>query len=106
MLVGVALASGESFPVMGKQRGGAILISDDFKGIVSQWRKDPDGRVLSILGQFNSFASNLVCIYAPATFWLAGKFYLRPYMSAIIFTGDFNFYEYKFNKLSGCPYLN
>ena len=39
-----------------------ILISDDFDGKVSQWRKDPDGRVLSILIQFNSFAINLVCI--------------------------------------------
>ena len=36
-------------------------------GKVSQWRKDPDGRVLSILIQFNSFAINLVCIYATAT---------------------------------------
>ena len=58
---------------MGKQGGVAILISDDFNGKVSQWRKDPDGRVLSILIQFNSFGIlianelNLVCIYAPTT---------------------------------------
>ena len=38
---------------MGKQGGVAILISDDFNGKVSQWRKDPDGRVVSILIQFN-----------------------------------------------------
>ena len=48
--------TGPSFwsPAMGKQGGLAILISDDFNGKVSQWRKDPDGRVLSILIQFNS----------------------------------------------------
>ena len=48
--------TGPSFwsPAMGKQGGVAILISDDFNGKVSQWRKDPDGRVLSILIQFNS----------------------------------------------------
>ena len=60
---------GPSFwsPAARKQGGVAILISVDFNGKVSHWRKDPDGRVLSILIQFNSFAINLVCIYAPAT---------------------------------------
>ena len=60
---------GPSFwsPATRKQSGVAILISVDFNGKVSHWRKDPDGRVLSILIQFNSFAINLVCIYASAT---------------------------------------
>ena len=61
---------------------------------MSHWRKDPDGRVLSILIQFNSFAINLVCIYAPATCLTDRKvFYetIHEYCfpsDAIIFAGD------------------
>ena len=43
-------------PAMGKQSCVDTLISDDCNGKVSHWRSDPDGRVLSILIQFNSFA--------------------------------------------------
>ena len=85
----------------------AILISDDFNGKVSQWRKDPDGRVLSILIQFNSFAINLVCIYALATCLTDRKVFFETIheycfpADAIIFAGDFNCYEHKFDKLGG-----
>ena len=100
---------GPSFwsPAMGKQGSVAILISDDFNGKVSQWRKDPDGRVLSILIQFNSFAINLVCIYAPATCLTDRKVFFETIheycfpADAITFAGDFNCYEYKFDKLGG-----
>ena len=101
--------TGPSFwsPAMGKQGGVAILISDDFNGKVSQWRKDPDGRVVSILIQFNSFAINLVCIYAPATCLTDRKVFFETIheycfpSDAIIFAGDFNCYEYKLDKLGG-----
>lgn len=101
--------TGPSFwsPAMGKQGGVAILISDDFNGKVSHWRKDPDGRVLSILIQFNSFAINLVCIYAPATCLTDRKVFFESIheycfpSDAIIFAGDFNCYEYKLDKLGG-----
>ena len=100
--------TGPSFwsPAMGKQGGVAILISDDFNGKVSQWRKDPDGRVLSII-QFISFAINLVCIYAPATCLTDRKVFFETIheycfpSDTIIFTGDFNCYEYKLDKLGG-----
>ena len=100
---------GPSFwsPAIGKQGGVAILVSDDFNGKVSQWRKDPDGRVLSILIQFNSFAINLMCIYAPATCLTDWKVFFKTIheycfpADAMIFAGDFSCYEYKFDKLGG-----
>ena len=85
----------------------AISISDDFNGKVSQWRKDPDGRVLSILIQFNSFAINLVCIYALATCLTDRKVFFETIheycfpADAIIFAGDFNCYEHKSDRLGG-----
>ena len=74
---------------------------------MSQWRKDPDGRVLSIIIQFNSFAINLVCIHAPATCLTDRKVFFETIheycfpSDAIIFAGDFNCYEYKLDKLRG-----
>ena len=92
---------------MGKQGGVAILISNDFNGRVSHWRKDRGGRVLSILIQFNSFAINLVCICAPTTCLTDRKVFFETIheycfpSDAIIFACDFNCYEYKLVKLGG-----
>ena len=72
---------------------------------VSHWRKDPDGRVLSILIEFNSFAINLACSYAPATCLTDRKVFFESIQEycfpsdAIIFAGYFNYYEYKLDKL-------
>ena len=50
---------------------------------MSQWRKDPDGRVLSILIQYNSFVITLCVSMLPPPVSLIGKFSLRPYMSIV-----------------------
>ena len=74
---------------------------------MSHWRKDPDERVLSILIQLNSFAINLVCIYDPATYLTDKKVFFESIheycfpSDAIIFAGDFNFYECKLYKHGG-----
>ena len=92
-------------PVLAKQGCVAVLISVHFNVKVSQWRKDPDGRVLSILIPFNSFVNDLVCIYAPATCLTDRKVlfetiheYCCP-VDAIIFASDFNCCEHKLDKL-------
>ena len=92
---------------MGNQGGVSVLISDDINGAVPQWRKDPEGRVLSILFHFNSFVIHLLCIYAPATCLTGQKVFFETVheyclpADAIIFTGDFNCYEHKVDKFSG-----
>lgn len=43
----------------------AVFLSPNFSGIVQRFVFDSDGRVLSLLFQFNSFKLNLINIYAP-----------------------------------------
>lgn len=42
-----------------------ILLSEQFDANVLSWRKDSEGRVVSLLVQTNAFKINLINIYAP-----------------------------------------
>lgn len=52
-------------PAIGRRGGVAIFLSEELKNKVVCWRKDADGRVLSILVNFNSLRINLINVYAP-----------------------------------------
>lgn len=55
---------GPSFwsPTMGKQGGIAILVNENFQGEVLSWRKDVDGRIISLLIKFDNFKINLLSV--------------------------------------------
>ena len=50
---------------VGKSAGVAVFLSPNFSGIVQRFVFDSDGRVLSLLFQFNSLKRNVINIYAP-----------------------------------------
>ena len=100
--------SGPSFwsPAFGRQGGVAILVSDRFDGEILSWRKDSDGRVLSLLATSNGFKINFVNIYAPVNLTHRKIFFenLHDFFlpaDAIILGGDFNCYESELDKLGG-----
>lgn len=99
---------GPSFwsPAVGKQGGVAILVNNNFSGKVSSWRKDSNGRVLSLLVEFNDFRINVVNIYAPAVLTERKAFFesLHQYFlpaGEVILGGDFNCYESQLDKFGG-----
>ena len=58
---------GRSFwsPALGRQGGVVVLFSSRFTGDVSSWKKDSEGRVVSVLVSIGNFTCNLINIYAP-----------------------------------------
>lgn len=59
--------AGKSFgsPAIGKQGGVAVLVSDKSNFEISQWKKDPSGRIACVLASLGEFRCNLINIYAP-----------------------------------------
>ena len=55
---------GPSFwsPAIGRQGGVAILVNENFQGKILSWRKDTDGRIISLLISINGLKINLVNI--------------------------------------------
>ena len=51
-------------PAVGRRGGVAIFLAEELKNVIC-WRKDADGRVLSILVNFNSVRINLINVCAP-----------------------------------------
>ena len=49
----------------GRQGGVAVLFSDQFLGEIKQWKKDSEGRVISVQVCFGNANYNFVNIYAP-----------------------------------------
>ncbi len=99
---------GPSFwsPAIGKQGGVAILVHENFSGKILNWRKDSDGRILSLLVDFVSFRLNIINIYAPANLTERKKFFetLHQYFlpaDHTILGGDFNCYEKNLDKIGG-----
>lgn len=99
---------GPSFwsPAIGKQGGVAILISQKFNGNVTTWKKDSNGRVLSLLVEFDNVMINLVNVYAPTNRAERNQFYqsVNSFFfpgSKLIIGGDFNGYDNQRDKLGG-----
>lgn len=91
---------GSSFwsPAIGKQGGVAILVSPDFSDEIVSWKKDSNGRVLSILIRINDVDINFVNVYAPTNRTDRKSFYASIHeffipASALVIGGDFNCYE-------------
>ena len=61
-----------------------VLFSPRFLGDICSWKKDSEGRIVSVLVSFGSFNCNLVNVYAPtnrlersAFFFLSTSFSFR-----------------------------
>lgn len=99
---------GSSFwsPAIGKQGGVAILVSPDFSDEIVSWKKDSNGRVLSILIRINDVDINFVNVYAPTNRTDRKSFYASIHeffipASALVIGGDFNCYENALDKFGG-----
>ena len=93
-------------PALGNQGGVAILINKNFSGKISSWCRDSNGRVLSLLVEFNDFRINVVNIYAPAVLTERKAYFesLHQYFlpaGKVILGGDFNCYESQLDKFGG-----
>ena len=93
-------------PAIGKQGGVAVLVNENFQGKILSWRKDIDGRIVSLLIDIDNFKVNLLSIYAPtnpttrkAFFENLHAFFLPA--DATIIGGDFNCYEHDLDKFGG-----
>ena len=99
---------GPSFwsPAVGRTGGVAILLSSSLQDNISVWKKDTEGRVLSVLLDINSLLINLVNIYAPTVpadrrvFYQLVHLYFFPHSSLIV-GGDFNCYDSSSDKFGG-----
>ena len=65
-------------PSIGRGGGSVVFVSESFEGNISTWRKDTDGRVISLLIELY-VKINLVSIYAPTA--LTGKFSSSLFMN-------------------------
>lgn len=93
-------------PAVGRQGGVVILVNQNFEGEIVSWRKDTDGRIVSLLVKIDNFKINLICIYAPTNltdrklfFETLHEFFLPA--DATILGGDFNCYERELDKFGG-----
>lgn len=82
------------------------MVNDNFAGDILSWRKDTDGRILSLLFSINNLKINLVNIYAPTNLTDRKTFFenLHDFFlpaDAIIVGGDFNCYERDLDKFGG-----
>ena len=93
-------------PAIGRRGGVAILFSKHFEGKISVWKKDPDGRVLSVQLQFNEISLNVINVYAPTNpterkpFLRSLHSYFLPH-SELLVGGDFNCYDNSIDKFGG-----
>ena len=84
----------------------AILLSSSLQGNLSVWKKDTEGRVLSVLLKIDSQSINLVNVYAPTVpadrrvFYKSVHLYFFPHSSLIV-GGDFNCYDGSSDKFGG-----
>ena len=82
------------------------MINENFSGKIASWRRDSDGRILSLLIDLDDFKFNLVNIYAPAnlterkTFFESIHEFFIP-ADDIILGGDFNCYDNELDKFGG-----
>ncbi len=99
---------GRSFwsPALGRQGGVVVLFSDRFVGEISSWKRDSEGRIISVLVSFGSFSCNLVNVYAPTNRLDRSAFFLSVHQfffpgSRLILGGDLNCYDSALDKFGG-----
>jgi hypothetical protein len=99
---------GRSFwsPAIGKQGGVAILFSPKCSDEIVSWKKDSNGRLISILVRVGDVDINFVNIYAPTNLTDRKSFYesLHEFFipaSALVIGGDFNCYDNALDKFGG-----
>ena len=90
---------------IGKSAGVAVLFSPNFSGKIIRFQTDSDGRVLSLLVQFNNFKFNLVNVYSPNSvsdrktfFSCLHDFFILQ--GDLIIGGDFNCIDNVLDKLN------
>ena len=85
-------------------RSVVIFVSPKFSGKIIRCVHDTDGRILSLLVDFNSFKFNIVCLYAPNTVTDRKLFFNRLYTfflspGDLILGGDFNCIDSELDRL-------
>lgn len=105
--------SGPAFfsPACGKRAGVSLFISRRFDGQVVSWKRDTEGRVISVLINHNDVNLNIVCVYAPTQPTQRGLFLrsLHKFFftgASLIICGDFNCYDNVRDKFGGNPALS
>ena len=105
--------SGPAFfsPACGKSAGVSLFISRRFDGQVVSWKRDTEGRVISVLINHNDVNLNVVCVYAPTQPTQRGLFLrsLHKFFftgASLIICGDFNCYDNVRDKFGGNPALS
>ena len=99
---------GSSFwsPSIGRRAGVAVLFSPSFDGEIISWKRDSDGRLISLCVKYGSVNFNLVNVYAPTALSERNEFiqsiheYFLP-RSKLILAGDFNCYDDRRDKFGG-----
>ena len=84
--------------------GCSYFFSPKFSGKIICCVHDTDGRILSLLVDFNSFKFNIVCLYAPNTVTDRKLFFNRLYTfflspGDLILGGDFNCIDSELDRL-------
>ena len=99
---------GRSFwsPALGRRGGVVVLVSNNFLGEINSWKKDSEGRVVSVLVSLGNFSCNLINVYAPtnslehSTFFLSVHQFFFPGCKVIL-GGDLNCYDNILDKFGG-----
>ena len=98
-------------PAVGRRGGVAILLSSSLQDSHSVWKKDTEGRVLSVLLNVGSKSINLVNIYAPTipadrrVFYQSIHLFFFPHSSLVI-GGDLNCYDGSSDKFGGAASIS
>ena len=105
--------SGPAFcsPACGRSAGVSLFISRLFDGQVVSWKRDSDGRVISVLVTHNNVNLNIVCVYAPTQPAQRNSFLQSLYKflfagASLIICSDFNCYDCVRDKFGGNPILS
>lgn len=89
-------------PALGKQGGVMTCLSDSFDFELINWKRDTSGRIVSVAFKVHDYSINLIKIYEPTNLTKRKVFFDSFLPSdAIIIAGDFNCYEYIFDKVGG-----
>ena len=95
-------------PAPGRQAGVIVLLSERFDGHVVSWKRDSNGRVISLLVKYNGVNYNVVNVYAPTVPSERNAFLQSVHRyfftnSCLIMGGDFNCYDSVSDKFGGNP---
>ena len=93
-------------PAVGRRGGVAVFLTDELRNKITCWKKDADGRVLSILLNCDGVRLNLVNVYAPTVprqrvpFFQVVHSFFFPHSEYVV-GGDFNCYDSPSDKFGG-----